>query len=166
MKLNQGGFFMLKATRELIKARQLHTKFVVEKVDVKLIGGGEQNDCFNNAYNFKETNKGAKVVSGWMVNKFDIKTNSTAIIQHFWNVDAFGTHVDTTPLVGNEHEYVIDVDILIFGQKHYDELDTLVSSSLLLRNGFFSTVEISEDDIEISLIPALKTEYFFRTQMV
>ena len=157
---------MFKATRELIKARQQHTKFVVEAIEVKSIGGGKNNDCFMNACTYKENNKGAKVVSGWIVNKFDTRTNSTAIIQHFWNVDAFGNHVDTTPLVGYEHEYVIDVDILIFGQIHYDELDTCVASSLLLCNGIFSTMEISDDDIEISFIPALKTEYFFSSQMV
>jgi len=159
---------MFKATRELIKARQKQTKFVIKKVDVKPIGGGKPNDCFNNACNYLENNNGTKVVSGWLVNKFDAKTNSTAIIQHFWNVNAFGMHIDTTPLVGNheyDYEYVIDVDILMFGQTHYDEIETCVCSSLLLSNGIFSTVELYEDDIQIEYIKDLTTKNLFRFQI-
>ena len=40
---------MYKATRELIKARQPHTDYVVEVVSVKQIGGGVLNQCFQNS---------------------------------------------------------------------------------------------------------------------
>ena len=153
---------MFKATRELIKARQTHTDFVVEVVSVKQIGGGFVNDCFNNACTYLENSKDTRVVSGWLVNKFDTKSNSTAIIQHFWNVDVLsGEYIDTTPLIPSEVEYVIDVDISIYGQEHFDDINNCVGSSLLFKDGKFKTVDLIEGRLVEKNISKLITENLF-----
>lgn len=121
---------MYKATRELIKARQVHTNFVVQVVTVKNIGGGRKNDCFNNACDYLEKTR-CKIVSGWLVNRYDHFTNSTEIIQHFWNTNEEGIFVDTTPIMQGDFEYVIDTDLLIYCQDNLDDINNCVCSSLL-----------------------------------
>ena len=152
---------MFKATRELIKARQIYTDFVVEVVFVKKIHGGSANDCFNNACAYIEKNKECKVVSGWLVNKYDAWSNSTAIIQHFWNVNEDGIFIDTTPNIASECEYVIDVDISIYGQEHFDEIDNCVCSSLWLKEGKFSTVDLIDGKRVQNTISELETKNLF-----
>ena len=136
---------MYKATRDFIKARQQFSKYVVEQVSVKQIDGGERNDCFNNACDTIDRTKGIKHTSGWIIGKFNKVTNSTEIIQHFWNVDKDGNHFDTTPLIGSEFEYVIDCEINAYGQQHYDNVDSCVASSLLLKNGKFVAVDADQN---------------------
>ena len=136
---------MYKATRDFIKARQQFSKYVVEQVSVKQIDGGERNDCFNNACDTIDRTKGIKHTSGWIIGKFNKFTNSTEIIQHFWNVDKDGNHFDTTPLIGSEFEYVIDCEINAYGQQHIDNLDSCVASSLLLKNGKFFAVDADQN---------------------
>ena len=136
---------MYKATRDFIKARQQFSKYVVEQVSVKQIDGGERNDCFNNACDTIDRTKGIKHTSGWIIGKLNKFTNSTEIIQHFWNVDKDGNHFDTTPLIGSEFEYVIDCEINAYGQQHIDNLDSCVASSLLLKNGKFFAVDADQN---------------------
>jgi hypothetical protein len=136
---------MYKATRDFIKARQQFSKYVVEQVSVKQIDGGEPNDCFNNACDTINRTKGIKLTSGWIIGKFNKFTNSTEIIQHFWNVDKDGNHFDTTPFIGSEFEYVIDCEINAYGQQHYDNVDSCVASSLLLKNGKFVAVDADQN---------------------
>jgi hypothetical protein len=152
---------MFKATRELIKARQKYTNFVVEVVSVNQIYGGRVNDCFNNACAYTENNKGCGVVSGWLVNKYDPFSNSTAILQHFWNINENGVFVDTTPYIESECEYVIDVDISIYGQAHFDEINNCVCSSLWFKDGRFKTVDLIEGKLVRKEINALKTKNLF-----
>jgi hypothetical protein len=152
---------MFKATRELIKARQAHTDFVVEVVSVKQVDGGAENDCFNNACTYMEKNKGCAVVSGWLVNKYDAMSNSTAILQHFWNINEQGFFIDTTPLIETGCEYVIDVDLSIYGQEHYDEINNCVCSSLWFRDGKFKTVDLIDGKLERNNIYQLTTENLF-----
>jgi hypothetical protein len=153
---------MFKATRDLISARQKLSKFVIQKVTVDQLGGGNLNDCFNNSCTYKENNISSKVVSGWIVKKFDAKTNSTAIIQHYWNVTHDGQHVDTTPLIGNDFEYVIDIEIALFSQMNYDKIFECVCSSLLLSNGLYSTIKLTDDDVVTTPIKELNLESLFR----
>lgn len=136
---------MYKATRDFIKARQQFSKYVVEQVSVKQIDGGKPNDCFNNACDAIDRTKGIKHTSGWIIGKFNKFTNSTEIIQHFWNVDKDGNHFDTTPLIGSEFEYVIDCEINAYGQQNYDNVDSCVASSLLLKNGKFVAVDVGQN---------------------
>ena len=138
---------MYTATRRLIKERQQYSGYVIERVSVKNVGGGAPNRAFSNAYNTLDRKKGIKMTSGWIVDKFNKFKNSTEITQHFWNVDCSGNYFDTTPLFGSDVadlEYVIDCDIQAYGQKHYDQIDSCVASSLLLRDGEFLAVDIDE----------------------
>jgi hypothetical protein len=154
---------MYKATRDFIKARQQHSMYVVEKVSVKQVGGGKANDCFNNACETIDRSKGIKLTSGWIVGKFNKFNNSTEIIQHFWNVDKEGNHFDTTPLIGLEFEYVIDCEINAYGQKNYDEVDSCVSSSLLLKDGKFVAVKNCENGkLIFHNIESLSTNNLFK----
>ena len=152
---------MYRATRELIKARQIHTNYMVEKVLVTQIGGGRENDCFNNAYEYQEINKQCGFVSGWLVNKYDSLSKSTAILQHFWNVNENGVFVDTTPNIDSECDYVIDVDLSKYGQEHYDEIANCVCSSLWLKDGRFKTVDLIEGRMVENEISELRTENLF-----
>lgn len=152
---------MFRATRELIKARQAHTDFVVEVVSVKQVDGGRVNDCFNNACEYQEKNKGCAVVSGWLVNKYDAMSSSTAILQHFWNVNEQGVFVDTTPFIEDGCEYVIDVDLSIYGQEHYDEINNCVCSSLWFKDGQFKTVDLIDGKLLRNNIIQLTTSNLF-----
>lgn len=155
---------MYKATRKLIQARQQHSKYVIEKVNVENIGGGKANACFINACDAIDRSKGITIVSGWVVGKFDKFKNSTEIVQHFWNVDRNGNHFDTTPLMGNnEVEYVVDTDICHYGQEHIDSIDSCVASSLLLKNDKFIAVDIEDNRLNFRSIKNLAIEELFET---
>jgi hypothetical protein len=153
---------MFKATRDFIIARQQHAKYKLTIENVKSIGGGVKNDCFRNACKYKDRNPKSKIVSGWMIRKFNPRTNSTAIIQHYWNVDSHGFHVDTTPLQGEvPYEYVVDMDIVIYSQLNYSQVESCVCSSLHLENGNFYTVELTENDIDLRPVKKLTTSNLF-----
>lgn len=153
---------MFKATRELIKARQPHTKFVVEQVFVKQTGSGTANQCFQNATDDQMLATGNKVVSGWVVSAYDSQKNSTAIVQHWWNADANGSYFDTTPNIGINTEYVIDSEIADFGQENFDQLKDLVALSLLFQNGEFFGVEKIEGKLTIQPLQSLSTKKLFK----
>ena len=143
---------MLKAISLLISQRQQFSKLTVQVVKVKRVDGGDENDCFNNAFNQIDTEKSIKIASGWIVGKTDKITDSTFILQHFWNVDAEGNHFDTTPLP--EHfVYVLDPDMMNYGQRHIKKLKSSVGRSLILKKGVFytfSSTDHLENFIEIS----------------
>ena len=67
---------MYKVTRDLIKKRQKFSKYLIEKVVVKQIGGGKANDCFNNACEMIDRTRGIKITSGWIVGKYNKYKNS------------------------------------------------------------------------------------------
>lgn len=130
---------MYKATRQLISARNKYAHYLVEKVKVRNTGCGRKNDCLNNAANAIDMQKGTKLVSGWLVGAYNDFSDSTTIISHFWNIKD-GLYFDTTPGISSAWEYVVDMDLAIYGQEKIDSLADLVCSSLLLRNGEFSLV--------------------------
>ena len=153
---------MYKATRELIKARQPHTKYVLEQVFVKQVKGGIPNQCFQNATDDDLLAKGNKVVSGWVINPYDSERNSTAIVQHWWNIDSNGNYFDTTPDVDATLEYVVDSGISEYGQDNYDALDNLVALSLLFQNGEFFGVEAVDGNLITKQLPSLETSNLFQ----
>ena len=53
---------MLKAISLLISQRQQFSKLTVQVVKVKRVGGGDENDCFNNAFNQIDTCKKTKTL--------------------------------------------------------------------------------------------------------
>lgn len=153
---------MYKVTRDLIKKRQRFSKYLIEKVAVKQIGGGNANDCFGNACEMIDRTRGIKITSGWIVGKNNKYKNSTEIVQHFWNVDKFGNHFDTTPLIGSDVEYVVDSEINSYGQENYDSVDSCVASSLLFKDGNFLAVDITESgNLIFRKIESLDTKNLF-----
>jgi hypothetical protein len=74
---------MRKAVRELLRERQPYSDYVVGQVDVKQLGVGLENCCFDNAVTMVEndSSNNFKLVSGWMVGEYDKSANGTALIQ-------------------------------------------------------------------------------------
>ena len=158
---NNTGDFMYKATRKLIQARQPLSKYVIEAVQVKQVGGGKANACFDNACDQIDRSKGITIVSGWVVGSYDKYKNSTEIVQHFWNADKDGRYFDTTPLIGSDVEYVIDTDICHYGQQRFDDIDSCVASSLLFRNEKFLAVDSEDGRLVFRNIKTLSMEELF-----
>jgi hypothetical protein len=134
---------MRKATRDLIKARQPYTQYVLEVVAVHQQRSCVANACFKNATADSLLEQGNKVVSGWMVGRFIDSTRSTEIIQHWWNIDIDGNYFDLTDGVSSDAEYVVDSGIAEYGQMMLDSLESLVAMSLLYQDGkFFGVREV------------------------
>lgn len=158
---------MYKATRELIKNRQKYTPYEVAQVfNVERRGGGELNDCFENAYNNLDRSKGIKITSGWLVGKFDKNTGATEIIQHYWNVNADGTYFDTTPGIEADVEYVVDTDILSWAQENYDFVDSCVCSSLLYRDEQYTAVTQINGRLKYTKLRDFSNESLFANNML
>jgi hypothetical protein len=153
---------MYKAASELVKARQPYTEYIVEQVFVKQLGGGIANQCFQNATDDELLAKGNKVVSGWIVNAYDKANNSTEIVQHWWNIDSNGNYFDLTPDVDGTMEYIIDTDIVAYGQENFDNLDNLVALSLLYKDNQFFSVEKNNGQLTIKPIISLATSNLFQ----
>jgi len=133
---------MYKATIELIKARNRFTKNYPAKhvTTVKRIGGGQQHECYNNSVDFISTSKNAgieaSVWSGWLVQPYDKETNSSLILQHWWNITRSGEQFDTTPL-NDMAEYVQDYDLIKFCSANDGKMKTHMAHSLLYRDNKF-----------------------------
>lgn len=157
---------MYKATREFIKARQKFSEFKLTiPSSVKKIGGGEPNQCFNNATKVVEDGKGKGVkyvaLSGWLVQPYNKEKNSTAIIQHWWNGDSFGNQFDTSPLINNDEEYVHDFALYEYGRINFDKIKSNLAMSLLYQNGKFEQLSNFET-MEFLPISELRTELLFK----
>jgi len=156
---------MYKATRDFINARQKHTDFkLVIPSKVTQIPVGAPNKCFSNAWKFaeQESAKGNKMrcLSGWLVQPYDVKTNSTAIIQHWWNGDLMGNQFDTTPNIDKNEEYVLDFALYDFCHLNFEKITTNVAMSLLYQNSKYQLL-VNEDEMEFVDIKELKTEYLY-----
>jgi hypothetical protein len=151
---------MFASTRKFIKKRQRYSKYEIEKVAVRQIGGGLPNDCFENAYKVLDRTKGIRIVSGWLVEPYDCNTNSTEIVQHWWNIDGRGNYFDTT-FTNHNAEYLVDSALAEFTTEFYDDIDSCVGSSLLLKDNTFYKVKIKDRDINFFSIPALETKNLY-----
>ena len=161
---------MYKATNELIKARN---KYAVDhppkKIDsVKRIGGGQQHECYTNSVNFITTSKSAGIEasmwSGWLVQPYDKETNSSFILQHWWNITRSGEQFDTTPL-DDMAEYVLDYDLTKFCVANDGNMKTHMAHSLLYRDDKFFLIL---DPLINSLkqLDNLKTENLYELKML
>jgi hypothetical protein len=156
---------MLKVTREFIKARKKFTRYApLHLTGVERINGGIINRCFNNAWTESQikSNSYNKIicVSGWLIQPFDRANNCTAILQHWWNLDSFGRHYDTTPLVESTEEYVIDFDIYEFSRDNFEKINSNVTKNILYRDGKFELLNNLEE-MEFTPIKELRTELLF-----
>jgi hypothetical protein len=89
-------------------------------------------------------------VSGWVVGKYNSAKNETEIIQHWWNMDSVTKqHFDTTPIgAGTSHsdsEYVTDLEISLWGNENFDNIDSNVCNSICLRNDQWYLVNTDKD---------------------
>lgn len=151
------------ATIALIQERQRHAgSFLVRHVPyVNNIGGGARGQCYSNSHAVK-TAQGRNVimVSGWLVQPYDEKSNSTAIIQHWWNADKSGNHFDTSPFITNQEEYVQDAGIISFCVENDHLLTTHLAHSLLYRDGKFEVLT-DPDRMLFRPVNELRTEYLY-----
>jgi hypothetical protein len=139
---------MFKATREFINERQPHTEITLKVVDVKKIGGGNSNNCSDNAIDFSESNDGYMTVTGWLIHPYNQLTNSTDIVQNWWNVDEQMNYVDTTPdPLKIACEYVLDFDLYKYAFDNYDQLESIVACSLVLSDGRYTAALADKEDI-------------------
>ena len=146
-------------------ARQLQTEFKLSTPQVKRIGGGLPNKCFENAMAVVEKGKAEGVryvaLSGWLVQPYDKEKNCTAIIQHWWNGDSFGNQFDTSPLINDQEEYVLDFALYEFSRTNFEKIKSNVAMSLLYQDGVFSILT-NEQDMSFVPMPELKTELLFK----
>jgi hypothetical protein len=155
---------MYRATRDFITARQRQTEFKLTTPQVKRIGGGEANKCFENAMAFVEKGKAEGVryvaLSGWLVQPYDKEKNCTAIIQHWWNGDSAGNQFDTSPLINDYEEYVLDFALYEFSRTNFERIKSNVAMSLLYQDGLFSLLKNEKEMLFVPL-QELKTELLF-----
>lgn len=139
---------MYKATREFMKARQSYTDLNLRVLDVKNIGGGISNNCSDNAIDYAENNEGVMSVTGWLIHPYNSLKNSTEIIQHWWNVDSNGNYFDTTPNPTNiQCDYVLDFDLYRYAYDHFDEIESIVACSLILKDSEYTAAIADLSDI-------------------
>ena len=159
---------MYEVTREFIDERKRYSKLpIVFQPNVMNTGGGELKRCFSNAYDVAQSGKvlGKNIIciSGWIIGKFDKLNNCTAIIQHWWNFDDSGHHFDTTPLIGDKVDYVIDLEIYEYGQVNFDHIYSNLVPSLMLQNGKYSAL-IDEESMSFVDLNDLRIETLFALQ--
>ena len=130
---------MYKATRDFIAARQPHSKMKLQVVAVKQLGGGIANNCSDNAIDNAESMDGVKSVTGWLVHPFNPLKNITEIIQHWWNMDEDKNYFDTSPDTLNvKCDYVLDFDLYRYAYDNYDDIESIVACSLVLKDGAYT----------------------------
>ena len=157
---------MYKATRDFINARKKHTDSPLRLPSfVKQLGTGLPNQCLTNSRNFANEQKalGNDVImlSGWIVHPYNKISESTEIVQHWWNGDTKGNNYDTTPYVTSELEYVIDFDINNYAYSNSNKIESHVGMSLLYKESKFFLLK-NPQTMEFEEIKELKTEMFFK----
>lgn len=164
---------MYKATRILIESRLKHSRYKVEMENVRHVGGGKPNECFQNTYAFQSVDvlgsgcTRSMPVSGWLVSRFDKSSNSTEVIQHWWNMDTVTRQqFDTTPFANASknagYEYVSDIELSLMGNERFREIRSNVATSLLLKDGAWFTAELENELMRYRPIEELKAESILR----
>jgi len=102
--------------------------------------------------------------SGWLVTPYDKKTNSSLIIQHWWNAVRNNGYVDTTPL-DDTAEYVEDCALKKFCVRNDGKLKTHVAHSLLYKDGIFSVI-LDPEKGELAKLDELRTEFLYARKWI
>ena len=164
---------MYKATRLLIEERLRHSKYNLQKVSVKSVPIGEPNNCHSNTFEFQKSDvlktgcTRSMPLSGWIVGKYDKDKDETEIVQHWWNVDSVtNEHFDTTPFINGalqtEFEYISDVEISLWGNEHFDEIQSNVCNSVCLLNSQWYLFNVKDDgELIYKLTDSLTVENLF-----
>ena len=159
---------MKKVTREFIKTRQKYTgDFLIKQIEyVRRVGGGEINKCYENAYQVKNAIGGSCIMmSGWLVEPYNAKVNCTAIIQHWWNADKNGNHIDSTPHIVDGSEYVQDFALYQYCIENDDKLKSHVCNSLMYQEGKFSLL-YDVENMEFEKLDELTTEKLYAYNLI
>jgi hypothetical protein len=164
---------MYKATRLLIDARLKCSKNNLEHVSVASFPIGKANKCHHNTFEFQMSDvlgtgcARTVPVSGWLVGTYNKAKDETEIIQHWWNLDTVSRqHFDTTPLnegtLHSDYEYVTDFELALWGNEHFDAIDSNVCNSLCLRHGkWFLVNEDKDGKLIYKQTDSLKVENLF-----
>jgi len=156
---------MFKSTRTFIVERQKYCKAELSLVTVKKLANGKPNDCSNNALDATEQGDEVRTITGWLVHPYDSITNTTEIVQHWWNMNSEGAYFDTTPGITDDCEYVKDMDLLYYFSKNTEIIDNNVALSLILSDGKFIGVDEdkkSPSGIKRFIISSLETAVLYR----
>jgi hypothetical protein len=154
---------MFKATRDFIRDRQPFAKYSVQLVSVRQVGGGEDGKVYQNAHRCIDRERGIKIVSGWLVKPYNPLLKQTEIVQHWWNVDAATrTYFDTSPGVGSECEYVLDMDLAEYGIRNFEDVPANVCQAVQLREGKYTMVDLIFGELFYKPIDSLETAALFK----
>ena len=152
---------MFKASREFIKFRQPFASHPLVVVPVTKKGGRVANDCFGNSADCIDRAKGIKIVSGWLVHSYNKLTDSTEIIQHYWNYSESEQYFDETSGIPDNCEYIVDMAISNFSQDNIDDIVSNVGHSFLLSNGRLSAFHYDNTNLVLKKIENLETKNLF-----
>lgn len=154
---------MYKATRELIKERQKHSEYVLEVVNIDRRPSMKIGRCMRNSSEYAEDNDDLMLVSGWLVYPYNELTQSTEIVQHWWNFSiSESQHFDVTMGNFDDCEYVFDIALHEYASHNHDAIASTVGKSLLLKNGKFQAVEEISGELKYGEIASLETKNIFR----
>ena len=138
---------MKKATRIFVN---LLNDERVKSVEVKPMKFeyAKPNECFQNMMMFLDYHSDWTMHSGWLIGDY-LGERGTAIIPHFWVVDAQRKHFDITPRNSKDtqtYEYVSDYNIAQFISKGVQlpvplKLNSNGEFSALRKDGTFELVE-------------------------
>ncbi len=105
---------------KFLKARQAQTSVPLDVVPVTWVGGGRPKECMTNAARLVAQDPDRfRVVSGWLVHRFDRTREHQLFELHWWAFDAVeNLHLDPTPDIGRGCVYVEDMDICYFYLVH------------------------------------------------
>lgn len=141
--------------------RQKHCSHALDVVAIAKCSGGKPNECLANAYK-NAAIEGIAVVSGWLVHPYDPVNNSRQFTQHWWNYDVrLRQYLDFSPNIEVDANYIVDQDIAYFAAVNNTSISSCVPYSVILSNGAFFGVRLTEGGHAIAPIPDLSTEALF-----
>lgn len=154
---------MYKATREFIKRRQQYCEIALEVVSVDRRPTMARGRCQDNAQKQIIGNEDLILLaSGWLIYPYDSETNSTEIVQHWWNFSVSEKkHFDTTIGEFDDCEYLLDLAMYEYASVNYDMVASTIGKSLWLKDGRFQTVEKISGTLFYGKIESLKTKNLF-----
>jgi hypothetical protein len=102
---------MKQATRRLLAIRD--GSEYIPQVTLKPADFAQVGECHKNALaEAKRTDWASKVACGWIVTPFIETSQFSAVMFHYWNIDADGNHYDVSPNMDyDDYDYVLDSDV-------------------------------------------------------
>ena len=153
---------MYQVTQLLLDSRQPYCEHKLLYIEnVERLKGGISNKCYDNALALKSTMPFSRIVSGWVIDKHDTHNNLTEILQHWWLQDMKGKSYDNTPQMHENYDYVLDMNILWYGQNNIENIKTQIAKNLMYKDNQFWVVEQVAPTLVTNPISELRTESLF-----